>query len=51
MKFNIKGHDVEVKVNGKAQAKLSKKMKLSDKGVTLEQAIRDFKKRSDENKT
>lgn len=43
MKFKIKGHEVKVLVNGQEQESLVKKAKLSDKGITLEKALRDFK--------
>jgi len=44
-KFKIKGKSIFVSVNGNTQNKLVKKAKLSDKGITLEEALKNFKYR------
>jgi len=40
MKFNIKGVEVEIRVNGKVQKKTVKKAKLSDQNMKINETIK-----------
>lgn len=45
MKFNIKGNDVELVVNGKKQTKLMNKVRLADLGLEVNKVVEEAKRK------